>query len=72
MFTSIKEVASLLSMQMAMSKYFPSMEKIYDTVASAEKTTTEVFDSIRKRITDLEDLYKDKGESTLEAKFGLQ
>ncbi|MEO9210086.1 MAG: hypothetical protein ABI208_03260 [Ginsengibacter sp.] len=72
MFTSIKEVAALLSMQMAMSKYFPSMEKFYDAVASAEKTTTEVFDSIRKRITDLEDYYLDNDENTLEAKFGLQ
>lgn len=49
MFTSIKEVASLISMQMAISKYFPSMEKIYNSVAAAEKTTTEVFDSIRKQ-----------------------
>ena len=72
MFTSIKEVAALLSMQMAMSKYFPSMEKFYDAVASAEKTTTEVFDSIRKRIIDLEDFYLDNDETNLEAKFGLQ
>lgn len=52
MLTTIKEVASLLSMQLAMSKYFPSIEKIYDAIEAAERTTTGMIDYIRQSISD--------------------
>jgi hypothetical protein len=51
MLVTIKEVASLISMQLAMSKYFPSIEKFYDAIEAAERTTTGMIKSVRKRIS---------------------
>lgn len=51
MLVTIKEVASLISMQLAMSKYFPSVEKFYDAIEAAERTTTGMIKSVRKRIS---------------------
>ena len=62
MVITIKEVASLMSMSMAMSKYFPSVDKFYNAVESTERTTTEMYHNLKKRFS-LEDKdSKEKGE----------
>jgi hypothetical protein len=61
MVITIKEVASLMSMSMAMSKYFPSIEKFYDAVEATERTTTEMMHSLRKFVLEEKDS-KEKGE----------
>lgn len=61
MVITIKEVASLMSMSMAMSKYFPSIEKFYDAVEATERNTTEVLHSLKRLVLDDKDS-KEKGE----------
>ena len=61
MVITIKEVASLMSMSMAMSKYFPSVDKFYNAVEATERTTTEMYQSIKKFVLEEKDS-KEKGE----------
>lgn len=56
-----KEVASLMSMSMAMSKYFPSVDKFYNAVEATERNTTEMLHSIKKFVLEEKDS-KEKGE----------
>lgn len=46
---------------MAMSKYFPSVDKFYNAVEATEKTTTEMLHSIKKFVLEEKDS-KEKGE----------
>lgn len=56
-----KEVASLIALQFAMKKYFPSVDRFYDAVESAEKTTTDFLHNMQKRIIEGKSS-KEKGE----------
>ena len=61
MVITIKEVASLMSMSMAMSKYFPSVDKFYNAVESTERNTTEMLHNLKKFVLEEKDS-KEKGE----------
>ena len=61
MVITIKEVASLMSMQLAMNKYFPNVDKFYNAIEASERTTTEMVHSIKKYIMEDKDS-KEKGE----------
>ena len=61
MVITIKEVASLMSMSMAMSKYFPSVDKFYNAVEATERTTTEMLHSLKKFVLEEKDS-KENGE----------
>lgn len=61
MVITIKEVASLMSMSMAMSKYFPSIDKFYNAVEATERTTIEMVHSLRRLVLEEKDS-KEKGE----------
>lgn len=56
-----KEVAALLAMQMAMAKYFPSVDRFYNAVEAAEKTTIDLLDALKRRIIE-DKSSKERGE----------